>query len=106
MSEPSMIADIPTLVITTDTMQMLHCAPVAYGGHDAPYPAGERLRWWITTTDGQNVVGPPIGSDRSPEAVQRDVSAWWREYQRNNPAVSLTEDRAAAARAGRPRPSS
>lgn len=75
------IEGIDSFVITLDDGTFLHVQPCAFGGPNAPYPVGERLRWMIWDSTGKSVVGPPIGRDRTPEGVRDAVARWWADNQ-------------------------
>lgn len=79
MAESSPIDEIEPLIVTVDDGTLFHLSPMNFGGANAPYPPGQRLRWQITDTCGRSYVGPPI-LDSEPQAVRQAVSDWWREH--------------------------
>ena len=77
MSDSSPIEDIASVVVTGADGTMFHCEPAYFVADTADLPNEPRLRWSVLVSDGSNHIGPAIQWDRSPEAVQRSISAWW-----------------------------
>jgi hypothetical protein len=77
MSDSSPIEDIAAVVVTGADGTMFHCEPAYFVADVADLPHEPRLRWSVLVSDGSNHIGPAIQSDRSPEAVQRSIAAWW-----------------------------
>lgn len=59
-----------SLVITTEDGTVFRCSVAALGRETEP-------RWALIDPSGQQYMGPPVTSDRSPENVRRTVSEWW-----------------------------
>lgn len=84
--EHSETAGIETLVVSVNDGTVFRCSPVAFGGTNAPYPPGARLRWNLERLSAPpreeerpayTFVGPPIQPDRTPAAVCQLISEWW-----------------------------
>ena len=59
------------VVITTDDGVVLRCSISAIGREVEP-------RWVVMDAAGRQFMGPPVETDKSPEAVARVVNEWWR----------------------------
>ena len=62
---------VQPLVVTMDDGMKFRCSVSALGRETEP-------RWMLLDADGVQYVGPIVEPDKSPEAVERLVSEWWK----------------------------
>jgi hypothetical protein len=76
---------VEPFVVTAADGTKFRCSIAALGRETDP-------RWVLFDSDGVQYIGPPVESDKSPEAVERLVSAWWEEVKatRGAPTASPT----------------
>jgi hypothetical protein len=65
---------VQPLVVTTSDGTKFRCSVSALGRETEP-------RWVLLDNDGVQYIGPVVEADKSPEAVERLVSAWWDEFK-------------------------
>ena len=83
---------VEPFVVTAADGTKFRCSIAALGRETDP-------RWVLFDSDGVQYIGPPVESDKSPEGVERLVSAWWEEVKatRGSPTESPTESPAVNA---------
>ena len=59
------------IVVKLDDGTVVRCSITSIGREAQP-------RWSLMDADGVQYVGPEATTDKSPEAVQRLVSEWWK----------------------------
>ena len=69
---------VPPLVVTTEDGMKFRCSVSALGRETEP-------RWMLLDADGVQYVGPVVEPDKSPEAVARLVSEWWKGVKATRP---------------------
>src|SRR6476469_3879761 len=76
---------VEPFVVTAADGTKFRCSIAALGRETDP-------RWVLFDSDGVQYIGPPVESDKSPEAVERLVSAWWAEVKatRGSPTAAPT----------------
>jgi hypothetical protein len=74
---------VEPFVVTVADGTKFRCSIAALGRETEP-------RWVLLDSDGVQYIGPPVEADKSPEAVERRVSAWWEDLKatRGSPAES------------------
>jgi hypothetical protein len=60
-----------TLVVTTSDGHRFRCSISAIGHEDSPH-------WVLLDVSGAQYMGPAVTSDRTPDAVTRQVEEWWQ----------------------------
>jgi len=65
---------VEPFVVTVEDGTKFRCSIAALGRETDP-------RWVLFDSDGVQYIGPPVEPDKSPEAVERLVSAWWEELK-------------------------
>ncbi len=63
--------DIDSVIVITEDGTRLRCTIAAIGRAEEP-------RWVVLDSDASQYIGPVVESDRSADAVQRLISAWWK----------------------------
>lgn len=81
---------VEPFVITVADGTKFRCSVAALGRETDP-------RWVLMDGNGTQYIGPPVEPDKSHEAVERLVSAWWesakpRDETRIDPAEAPRED--------------
>jgi hypothetical protein len=71
--------DIDSVVVITEDGTRLRCTISAIGRAAEP-------RWVVLDSDAKQYVGPIVESDRSPDAVERLISAWWKSRSKSERA--------------------
>jgi hypothetical protein len=59
-----------TVIVTADDGTRFRCSVAALGRETEP-------RWVLLDGDGAQYMGPPVGPDKSHEAIEHDIRAWW-----------------------------
>ena len=62
--------DVDSLVVITADGRRLRCSISAIGRAEEP-------RWVVIDSDANQYLGPPVESDRSPDAIQKLICHWW-----------------------------
>jgi hypothetical protein len=62
-----------SIVIETHDGVRLRCAVSSVGRDTEP-------RWMIIDAQGEQFVGPPVTTDRTPDSVSRLIDEWWTEH--------------------------
>jgi hypothetical protein len=79
---------VEPFVITVADGTKFRCSVAALGRETDP-------RWVLMDGNGTQYIGPPVEPDKSHEAVERLVSAWWESAK---PRVETRIDPAEAPR--------
>ena len=66
---------IEPFVVTAADGTKFRCSVAALGRETEP-------RWVLLDSHGMQYIGPVVEPDKSPEAVERLVSAWWDAAKR------------------------
>jgi hypothetical protein len=65
---------VEPFVVAADDGTKFRCSVAALGRETEP-------RWVLLDSDGLQYIGPLVQADKSPEAVQRVINAWWTEVK-------------------------
>jgi hypothetical protein len=61
---------IEPVIVTAEDGTRFRCSIAAIGRETAP-------RWVLLDNEGIQYIGPIVEADKSPEAVDRLIRAWW-----------------------------
>ena len=76
---------VETLIVTTEDGMRFRCSVAALGRETEP-------RWVLLDSDGLQYMGPRVEPDRSPEAVERLIRAWWQTRQAESEQPHAAKD--------------
>ena len=61
---------VEPFVVVTDDGARFRCSVAALGRETEP-------RWVLLSNDGVQYLGPPVGPDKSKDAVEQLIRDWW-----------------------------
>jgi hypothetical protein len=83
-----------TVIVTTDDGKTFRCSIASTGRETEPH-------WAVIDEQAEQYLGPPVLPDHSPEAIQRQITDWWKDRTQSRPQPSPKSGASSSRRGGR-----